>query len=176
MEVLTMARRRVVLRVEELDGRVVPSVNPVAVPLVNPGGPIVVPQHALAGTAKGTYTTGAVVPDVGQTYQLDGTGTFAALGKVKIHGSVHTPGFILNGHTGGTLKFSGVKGSVVVQLQALTQTGSSSSLWFHYQVVHGDGIFKHVTDQGTLRLDLTAPVSAHARHFGDVHGTFTLRI
>ena len=171
-----MARTRVVLRVEELDGRVVPSVTPVAVPPVNPGGPIILQQHALAGTGTGTYKTGDVIPDAGQTYQLDGTGTFAGLGQVKIHGSVHTPGFILNGHTGGKLKFSGPKGSVEVQLQALPQTGSSSTLWFHYQVVHGEAAFKQVTDQGTLRLDLGAVVLPHARHPGDVRGTFTVRI
>jgi hypothetical protein len=175
-----MARSRVVLCVEELDGRTVPSTLPVAVPLATAAGSVSV-QHALAGSGKGTYTTGDAPPDVGKGYHLQGTGTFAALGQVTIHGSVNTPGFILNVKATGTLTFSGPKGSVTVALQGMGTSGSSSSLWFHYQVVHADGGFKQVTDQGTLRLDFTAAAPAPKPHgHGHGHlsqrGTFTVRI
>ena len=170
-----MARNRVVLRVEGLDGRTVPSVTPLTAPLGPAVAPTSVTQHALAGSGQGTYKTGDAVPDAGREYHLDGSGTFAGLGPVKIHGTVLTPGLILGVEAGGTLTFSGPKGSVKVQLQALAKPGSPA-LWFRYQVVHGDGTFKQVTDQGTLRLDLRAspPTSAHPS--ASQQGTFSLRI
>jgi hypothetical protein len=176
-EVLTTAHRRAVLRVEELDGRIVPSNTPLASPLSTTVNTVSVPQHALAGTGTGTYATGSDLPDVGTAYRLQGSGTFAGLGPVTITGSVHTPGFIANGQAGGTLKFSRGHASVTVQLTGLTQPGSSStSLWFHYQVTGGTKGFRHVTDQGTLRLDFSAapPVLGHGLF--SQHGTFTLRI
>jgi hypothetical protein len=169
-----MARNRAVLRVEELDGRTVPSAVPLA-PLTTTAAVSTSVQHPLAGNAQGSYTTGRGIPGVGQTYRLTGTGTFAGLGKGKVRGSVHTPGFIAQGQAGGTLTFSNAKGSVTVQLQSMSQPGFSSlPQWFHYQVAGGTGAYKHLTDQGTLRLDVTAAPTA--RSLGSHAGTFILRI
>jgi hypothetical protein len=172
-----MAHRRAVVRVEELDGRIVPSVSPMSPPLSLVVKSLSAPQHALAGTGTGSYATGSGLPDVGTSYRLQGSGTFAGLGPVTISGSVHTPGFIANGQAGGTLKFSKGHASVTVQLTGLTRPGSSStSLWFHYQVTGGTKGFRRVTDQGTLRLDFSAapPVLGHGLF--SQHGTFTLRV
>jgi hypothetical protein len=165
------------VRVEELDGRIVPSITPVVSPLSTTVKTVSMSQHALAGTGTGTYATGDGLPDVGTTYRLQGSGKFAGLGPVTITGSVHTPGFLANALAGGTLKFSKGHASLTVQLTGLTQPGSSStSLWFHYQVTGGTEGFRHVTDQGTLRLDFSAapPVLGHGLF--SQHGTFTLRI
>src|SRR5262249_40932226 len=131
-------------------------------------------QHALAGTGHGTFTTDGGMPDVGQTYHLKGTGTFAGLGQGKIRGSVHGPGFVVHGQGSGTLTFSAAKGSVTVQLQGMVQTGFSPRRGFHYQGVGGARAYKPLPDQGTLRLDFTASAAAHGP--GSHGGTFVLRI
>jgi hypothetical protein len=125
------------------------------------------------GQGKGTFTTAGVPIDAGRDYLLTGTGNFLNLTNAKITGSVHSVGFILHGHAGGTITFTNAKGSVTLALVGPQQPGFSPlPTKFTYTVEKGTGAYAHMTGAGTLTLTLhqTAP------HSLIQHGTFTLQI
>jgi hypothetical protein len=159
-----MTRARVVLRVEELAERTLPSVSPLVSPPADLLPPVVmppVPAHALAGHGHGTYKTLVPLPfpDVGMTYLLKGEGVFAGLGKATVRGSFRAPGFIVGGHDQGTLTISAAMGSVTVRLEGFEPAGAAPlTHWFRYTVVKGTGAYRKLADHGTLRLDLHSAV------------------
>ena len=154
-----MARCSVSLQVETLEDRSVPSGNPVD-PVAILGGPlppVVVGTHhvhALAGLGHGTFTSGSLVVDAGESYKLSGNGHFAQLGDVAISGSLNGVGFIQKGKAEGSLTFTNGHGSVTIELEGPLQSGFSSiPNWFSYHVASATGAYKDVKDHGTIRID-----------------------
>jgi hypothetical protein len=170
-----MTSRRVVLRVEELGSRELPSVTPLVPPALAHGVAAVAtpPQphhHAPSGHGQGQYTIAATIPDAGTTYHLDGDGHFGRLGAVDISGDLHSVGFIINGHAGGTLTLANARGSVTLQLEGPSQTGPSAlPERFHFKITGGTGAYQHLHGHGTLHLHLGTPDSTG-------HGTFKIRL
>jgi hypothetical protein len=171
-----MTIRNTVLHVEELGQRVLASVSPVGLPVTAPAVTAIGKLHNIfvGGQGHGTYTIGAVHPDAGMAYHLQGTGDFAGLGKVAITGDLHSVGFIFHGHAFGTMTFRNAHGSVTIELTGPTQHGFAPlPHQFYYQVISGTGAYTHAHGQGVLHLQLTA--AAPGAH-GAGHGTFTLSI
>jgi hypothetical protein len=163
------------LQLEELGSRILPSVSTVIVPIATHTITTVATtttaqSHALTGHGAGTYTSGHSVPDVGQTYQFDGTADLAALGNVTVKGGLHSVGFVAQGEATGRLTFTNAKGSVTVELVGPVQAGFAVlPERFTYQVVNSSGAFKNLRDHGTLQLQLKPAAS------GD-NGTFQVQL
>jgi hypothetical protein len=134
---------RTILRVEHLDDRSLPST--VTPPLI----------HPLKGVGSGDVTRSWTIVDAGSNFKLKGTANLAALGTVKVMGSVHGVGFTWHGHAEGSLTFSNTMGSVTVSLEGPDQPGFSPlPRYFHYQITRGTGSYSHLTDQGTMLLTI----------------------
>ena len=113
--------------------------------------------HALAGLGQGTFTNpaipGALTVDALTTYNLTGTANLAAMGQVKVTGTVRAVGWVLTGQATGQLTFSNNRGSVTVALLGPVQAGfSAPPSVFAYKVVARTGAFAQLNDQGTLGL------------------------
>jgi hypothetical protein len=176
-----MSTRRIVLHVEELGQRLVPSASPMGLLANVPtAAQMLGAQHlgaehhtaeqsGLHGVGVAVYTTTFQVPDTGTQYHLQGAGVFGALGAVTVTGDIHSVGFILKGQANGTLTFTNDQGSVTVKLTGPVQ-GSFAHLpqEFHYEVTGGTGAYQNLHDQGTLHLQTVAS--------GPGFGVFTIRI
>jgi hypothetical protein len=166
-----MQSLRAQLRVEELEARDVPS------SLLTSSSVIAQKVHPLAGRGHGNFTTEQVVPDIGPSVHLAGTGTFAGLGRVTVWGDVRSLGFVFHGQAKGLLWFANHAGSVTVQVQGPAQTGIAPLPQnYHYTIVQGSGAYEHMADTGTLRLVLGMPTPAWNHMVPHSHGTFSLYI
>src|SRR5690348_6015584 len=99
-------------------------------------------RHVLAldGSVSGTWQKRFTLPDTGGDQVLTGSGRVAPLGQVRMRGELHTPGFISEGTTVGTITLTNAKGSVSVQLVGPRQPGfSGPPSTFHYTIVGGTG-------------------------------------
>lgn len=163
-------RRR--LQLEELGARVLPSANPLA-PVHAPVGHAAahhMAQPPLDGKGQGTYTDNPVQNGAGITYTLTGTAKFDGLGNVTVAGTVHSVGFIQEGHASGELTFTNAQGSVTVKLEGPSQAGFSPlPKKFEYTVIGGTGQYQNLSGSGTLHLALT-PTPGNPET-----GTFTLK-
>jgi hypothetical protein len=174
-----MTIHRTQLKLEELGGRVLPSVTlptpPVAGALAATAQPVVSP---LSGQGQGTYTNpavpGALTVDGLTTYNLKGTANLAGMGQVTVTGTIHSVGFVITGQATGVITFSNSKGSVTVQLTGPLQAGFSAlPTTFSYQVVAHTGAFAHLNAKGTLGL-LVAPQTFN--YIPQPQGSFALSI
>jgi hypothetical protein len=155
---------------EELGSRTLPSTT-LGTPLVGgvlagapATGPIAVTTttatHPLAGQGQGTFTNpvtpGALTIDALTTYNFNGTANLAAMGQVRITGTIHSVGFLLRGQAAGQLTFSNSRGSVTIQLTGPLQPGYTGyptlPTVFSYTVVARTGAFAQLADHGTLGL------------------------
>jgi hypothetical protein len=152
-----MTNRQSPLRLEELGERVLPSMAPIVLtplPIVPLPAPIV-SHDVLAGHGIGTFAGQEVIPDVGQTFHLQGTADLATVGHVTVSGQVGSVGFIMMGHSIGMLTLSNTKGSVTISLMGPAQPGFSAlPHHFAYRVISGTGAYAHFTAHGTLYLAL----------------------
>jgi hypothetical protein len=155
--------------VEQLDNRTLPSVSfgagwlpAVAEPglsLQSAPRPALV-QHTPAphrllrlGLVSGTWTNQPTLPDTGKTQDLEGSGVFFSLGQVQMSGRLHTPGFVLQGRTTGTLVLSNARGSITLELVGPLQSGfSPPPSAFQYTITGGTGAYAGLTGQGTATL------------------------
>jgi hypothetical protein len=169
-----MRNRCVSLQVEELESRVALSrTTPAPLPFVISPEPLVPlalhqqQQHAtLQGVLRGMYTVTRPFPDAGTDYDLTGTGRVHGLGQVTVAGSLHSTGFILHGHAGGTLTLQNDQGSVTLQLVGPTQRGFAPLPHrFNFTVVDATGGYQGLSASGTIRLNLHPDT-----------GTFTLHV
>lgn len=113
--------------------------------------------HPLEGLGQGMFTNpaipGALTVDALTTYNLTGTANLAAMGQVKVTGTVRAVGWVLTGQATGQLTFSNNRGSVTVALLGPVQAGfSAPPQAFAYKVVARTGAFAHLNDHGTLGL------------------------
>jgi hypothetical protein len=114
-------------------------------------------SFGLTGTATGTYTRAAGIPDTGATYHFTGSGKISPLGADTVTGSLHTPGFILNGVDTGTLTLSNAKGTVTVSLSGPAANPSATPvpmLNLTYTITGGTGSYKNVKGTGPVRMIL----------------------
>jgi len=147
---------------------------------LSPGGGFNVTNHpqqgaALAGQGSGNFTSNVPFHDLRQTFVLSGTADLAYLGHVAVSGSVQALGFVQQGHARGRLIFTNREGSVTIELTGPLQPGLSALPHsFHYRVVTANGDFNHLTEEGTLRLDLRAAPMVPGSN--SQHGTFTFSV
>src|SRR5262249_6256282 len=125
--------------------------------VVAPGAPANADQSGLDGQVVGTYRTEVTNPDVGATQTLVGVGVFEQLGEVQVSGTLHTPGFIREGRTPGTLQLSNEFGTVTVQLVGQQpQPGFTPPPdAFDYTIVGGTGAYAGISGQGVATLQET---------------------
>ena len=167
-----MLHSRTRLNVESLASRIVPSA--VTVPTTATTVAAIVHKHyALAGRGTGTYQEQHTLPDAGLTCTLSGTAQVADLGQVTVAGTLHGTGYISHGHAAGTLKLSNAKGSVTLELTGLPEQNGFAALppYFRYRIVSGTGQFLHLSETGTLRIDMTRTGAATSNH-----GTYRIAI
>jgi hypothetical protein len=104
---------------------------------------------ALDGSVSGTWHKRFTLPDTGGDQVLKGAGVVAPLGHVRMHGELHTPGFVLRGHTVGTITLTNAKGSVTVGLVGPSQPGfSGPPSSFRYTIVGGTGQYAGASGSG----------------------------
>ncbi len=176
---------RVLLQVEELGQRVLPSTTTSVLPLfpLFPTVPAPLPTvstHALAGQAQGGYIQSGL-PSLLKpvTDTLHGTDDLNALGHATVNGTVHGVGLVALGRATGTLTFANVHGSVTVALTGPLQAMLSAlPQQFTYTVVGGTGAYAHVRDTGSLTLTLEpAPAGTMTPSlFPTTAGTFTMTL
>src|SRR5262245_8549757 len=115
--------RKTWLKVEELDGRVVPSAS-LPTPVADSAPAIAaMPSPTLYGTIRGQWKADAPHPDVGQTGDLVGLGELAGVGDVTMTGSVTAVGMIASGHASGNLTIAGKDGTITLKLTGPSQAG-----------------------------------------------------
>jgi hypothetical protein len=116
--------------------------------------PMATRQHLLLnGTITGTLMPQFMIPDIGTTFNLNGTGRIGPLGMVNAHGSFHATGFIFHGHATGDLTLSNGAGSVKLHLEGPTQPGFSPlPNSFQFTIESGTGRFGGATGSGTVTL------------------------
>jgi len=145
--------RRTFLRVEELDGRIVPSATLPMLPGAAATSPL--PSPTLFGNLHGQWKPEAPHPDVGQMSDLNGLGDLAGVGHVTVIGSVTGVGMIANGHAGGALTVTGPAGTVTLKLTGPAQPGFAALPdSFDYVVTGGTGNLATLHSQGRVYLHL----------------------
>ena len=143
------------LQIDVLEARALPSLAPgLAVPAVDPGGPMAAPQP-VAGHITGGYSS--ILPpgiDAGVQFTFLGAGHVAHLGHVTMNGTINGVGSAQTGHATGTLTLtSSVNGSVTIEVTGPVQKFFSPMPHnFHYQVVGGTGNDANLHGSGTLTI------------------------
>ena len=162
-------RRNRRLQFEVMESREVLSASPAVAALaspawvIRPGGlPLPNPLHhevVLHGLLSGSYSA-HTFPDVGTSYALSGQGQVQPLGPTNVTGDLHSLGFILQGHAGGTLTLSNSKGTLTLGLTGPLQSGFSPLPGqFDYEITGGTGAFANATGQGTAFLVLLPAIT-----------------
>ena len=110
----------------------------------------------LQGLLSGSYSA-HTFPDVGTTYDLSGKGQVRPFGPMDVTGTLHSLGFIQQGHAGGTLTLSDSQGTLTLQLTGPLQRGFSPlPNQFAFEITGGTGAFANATGGGTAFLQLVA--------------------
>jgi hypothetical protein len=139
-----------------MESREVLSAGLAGAPPAVPTQVIPPPHHELVlnGLLEGRYSASSF-PDAGTTYALSGKGQVAPLGQTSVTGSLHSLGFILHGHAGGTLTLADARGTVTLQLTGPLQNGFSPlPTRFSFVITGGTGAFAHDTGRGTAYVTL----------------------
>ena len=154
--------------VVELEARAVPSVSP-----LTPEATAAAATHhraPLAGTLTGTFTSSAPgMKDVGTSYSFTATGSLRGIRKLRLTGTVRTPGNVMTGQAGGELDLFTFRGEQMIQVTSGPLAGLSPlPQLFQYTLSGGTGPYKREIGQfGSLTLLLTPGP-------GGSSGTFTL--
>ncbi len=168
--------RRPPLNLEQLGARVLPSITPVTPPpepLIPLIGGTLIPaardssaQPPLDGKGHGNYSASKVMSDAGTDYHLHGSANLTPLGQVSVRGSVHSVGFIAEGHAEGRLTFRNSHGSVTIAVEGpLQKAFSPLPHRFRYHIVSASGDYSGMTGHGTLGLVLTPGSSSQQGTF-----------
>jgi hypothetical protein len=119
------------------------------------------------GVIRGTWSASQLNPDVGITQTLSGLGTVAPLGAVQASGSLHTPGFIIQGFTTGTMVLTNAQGSVTLSLIGhQPQPGfSPPTSALDYTITGGTGAYAGASGSGVVALTETVRLHTSAGQF-----------
>jgi hypothetical protein len=169
-----MKKPTVLVHVEEMESRLVPSGAPVGHPglgaaLIAHGATL---APVLGGTLTGTYTTTHANPDTGTQYNLNGSGILNLVGRVTAKGTLQSLGFVISGHAGGTVTLTTAgKDTITLQLTGPKQKGFARlPKHFTYKVTSASGQFASLKGQhGTADLTLGTAT-------GTAPGSFSLAI
>jgi hypothetical protein len=168
-------RHRLVPSVETIEARTLLSggmagsavSTAVATPLINRA-------IALNGTFHGNYHTNGSIPDVGLTFDATGSGRVRDVGRSSITATIHTTGFILQGHAAGTLTLSAARGTMMLELTGPSQGGFAGLPdTFVYSIVSGTGEYRHGHGRGTAIL-VTKPAGSEQNGIALESGSFSL--
>jgi hypothetical protein len=128
---------------------------------------------ALNGSAQGFYVSRSF-PDAGTLYGVAANGHLTPVGATKIRGSLHSLGFIANGHATGTLDLQTANGVIHVKLVGPLQKGFSPlPTTFAFSIAGGTGRYLHATGTGTVTIALKA-ASNPGGPAGTGHGTVAM--
>ena len=132
----------------------------------------------LHGTMQGQYVQNTVIPDVGSVFGLNGTGRVNGIGKANVAGSLHSVGFIANGHAQGTLVLTGRRGTITLNLVGAEPQSGPAGLpqKFTFAITAGTGRFRHVGDHGSATLSLQSGGPSSGLNGFLFHGTFKLTL
>jgi hypothetical protein len=123
--------------------------------VIEPPEPATHKHEHIVGNLHGTYSASDPIPDVGDSYQLNGTGSVKGLGQVRIAGSLHATGFTVFGRAGGELTLSNARGNITLQLVGPWQNGFAAlPEHFHFWVEKATGAYKQSKLTGTVDLTL----------------------
>ncbi len=131
----------------------------------------------LNGQASGSYTSSRKISDAGAAYKLEKvSGMFDGYGKGVVTGTLHTPGFIRNSRSVGTLKVALPGGAVFVALSSGSQksfAGLPSQV--SYVITRGTGRFHDAAGDPTGRgvIDVSSRASSGLMIFSG-HGKISL--
>lgn len=118
-------------------------------------------QIFLSGTAHGVYTRHNGLPDVGASYSVLAIGKLVPTGRTVAAGSLHSLGFIGQGHATGTLWLVAPGGVLKLELTGPVQNGFSALPGeFTFRVTAGTGRYRHDTGSGTVDVALTSPTGS----------------
>jgi hypothetical protein len=175
-----MGERRHVLRpvMESCESRAMLSGGFVSAPAAHPAATSPIERAVkLDGILRGNYKQPFEIPDVGSTFDFTGSGQVKGFGHAFVTGQLHSIGFIAQGHAQGTVRLSGVHGTLTLSLTGPVQQGGPAGLPDHFvfKTVGGTGKYRKVSDTGTASL-VTIPGSATGQSMGGLGGTFTLRL
>jgi hypothetical protein len=107
----------------------------------------------LNGTLDGRWQVDMSIPDTGEHQTLTGSGSVTPLGTVQATADLHSPGFISNGRTTGTLVLSNARGTVQISLKGPSQSGfSGPPSTFVYAITGGTGAYAFATGHGRAHL------------------------
>ncbi len=170
------------LTLEELDGRVMPTVFvPITLPPVTIAAVASPATHPLHGDAGGSSTATASIGGEDRfvligTANLGGRGSFALTGFVQVDGRVaQKVGWgVLYGHGEGELVFTNAYGTISVTLHDPALRGvSRNPSHFHYTISGGTGAYQHLSGSGRVYLVLLpAPTAAGQPSQGTFNLTF----
>jgi hypothetical protein len=125
------------------------------------------------GTARGFYTSSAGVPDVGTSSNVFASGRLLGLGGSTVNGSLHSTGFIAQGHATGTLTIHAPRGNLTLSLTGPTQPGFSPLPGqFAFKIQGGTGRYAHASGGGTVDVKLSPISSAGMNGVGLITLTF----
>jgi hypothetical protein len=128
----------------------------------------------LTGTIKGTYHVHIINPDIGKDFIFSGSGKVDPLGHVELTGHIHSPGFIVNGHSNGLLVLSNPHGTVMLAVTGPAQNGFTPVPdVFNHKIISASGKFKGDTGTGFIVLELDPAHTPPTPPAGE-HGTFTM--
>jgi hypothetical protein len=130
----------------------------------------------LNGTTSGTYTSDQKNPDTGTQYNVTTVGSFAHYGPATVLGTLHSVGFIANGHATGTLRVFLPGGTLTLELTGPTQPGFSHlPSQFTYVITKGTGKFHNAAGDpiGRGTVDVTLRPIVHGANHG--FGLITLK-
>lgn len=154
-------------RLDALESRELLTTVPVEPDLLAPP-PVAAEQiHTSALPVHGTLTSVPTMPDVGAGYRLAGSGRLTGFGPAQVKGGLNAPGFIAQGHAGGTVTITGRRGSVRLDLTGPTQPGFSDlPSTFHYVIGAASRAYAgRIGQAGTLHLSLGIAANG-VRSFG----------
>jgi hypothetical protein len=132
----------------------------------------------LHGTMQGQYVQNTVIPDVGSVFGLNGSGRVNGFGKANVAGSLHSVGFIANGHAEGTLVLTGRRGTITLSLVGAEPQNGPAGLpkEFTFAINAGTGRFRHVGDHGLATLSLQSGGPSSGLNALLFQGTFKLTL
>jgi hypothetical protein len=89
-------------------------------------------------------------PDVGTPYEFTGRGKKVPLGRFKLTGALHTPGFINNAKSHGQFVITTSRGTITIDVHGPPQTPGVLPPSLAYRIVKGTGAYVNSVGKGKM--------------------------